>query len=67
MVSSLDHLCLHVMTPIATSDIFQTLKTFRNENGELTDCDEKKYKMLLIMTDWEILQAADVMEQVIPG
>ena len=55
------------MMPIATSDIFQTLKTFRDENGELTDCDEKKYKTLLIMTDWEILQAADVMDQVIPG
>jgi len=59
-VSSVDHLCLHIMTPLAAGDEFQKLQRLKDEIGELTDRDQKKYKALQIRTEREILQAADV-------
>ena len=59
-VSSVDHLCLHVMTPLAAGDEFQKLKRLKDEIGELTDRDQKKYRAIQIRTEREILQAADV-------
>ena len=59
-VSSVDHLCLHVMTPLAAGDEFQKLKRLKDEIGELTDRDQKKYRAIQIRTEREILKAADV-------
>ncbi len=58
--SSVDHLCLHVMTPLAAGDEFQKLQRLKNEIGELTERDQKKYRSLQTRTEREILQAADV-------
>ncbi|KAL7481216.1 hypothetical protein ACHAW6_006890 [Cyclotella cf. meneghiniana] len=58
--SSVDHLCLHVMTPLAAGDEFKKLKRLKDEVGELTDRDQKKYRALQSRTEKEILQAADV-------
>ena len=58
--SSVDHLCLHIMTPLAAGDEFKKLKRLKDEVGELTDRDQKKYRMLQSRTEKEILQAADV-------
>ena len=59
-VSSVDHLCLHIMTPLAAGDEFQKLKRLKDEIGELTDRDQKKYRAIQIRTEREILKAADV-------
>jgi len=58
--SSVDHLCLHVMTPLAAGDEFQKLQRLKDEIGELTERDQKKYRTLRTRTEREILQAADV-------
>lgn len=59
-VSSVDHLCLHIMTPLAAGDDFQKLQRLKDEIGELTNRDQKKYRAIQIRTEREILQAADV-------
>ncbi|KAL7539315.1 hypothetical protein ACHAXR_009176 [Thalassiosira sp. AJA248-18] len=59
-VSSVDHLCLHVMTPLASGDEFNKLQRLKTEVGELTERDQKKYRALRNRTEREILQAADV-------
>lgn len=58
--SSVDHLCLHVMTPLAAGDEFRKLQRLKDEIGELTQRDQKKYRSLQTRTEREILQAADV-------
>ena len=58
--SSVDHLCLHVMTPLAAGDEFQKLQRLKDEIGELSERDLKKYRSLRNRTEREILQAADV-------
>jgi len=58
--SSVDHLCLHIMTPLAAGDEFSKLQRLKNEIGELSDRDQKKYHSLRTRTEREILQAADV-------
>jgi len=58
--SSVDHLCLHVMTPLAAGDEFNKLQRLKDEIGDLTDRDQKKYRSLRNRTEREILQAADV-------
>jgi len=58
--SSVDHLCLHIMTPLAAGDEFQKLQRLKDEIGELTERDQKKYRTLRTRTEREILQAADV-------
>mmetsp|Transcript_16721 Transcript_16721/g.38610 ORF Transcript_16721/g.38610 Transcript_16721/m.38610 type:complete len:1046 (+) Transcript_16721:174-3311(+) len=58
--SSVDHLCLHVMVPQAAGDEFNKLQRLKNEIGELSERDQKKYRMLRNRTEREILQAADV-------
>lgn len=58
--SDVDHLCLHVMTPLAAGDEFQKLQRLKDEIGELTERDQKKYRALRNKTEREILQAADV-------
>jgi len=59
-ISSIDHLCLHIMTPLAAGDEYKKLQRLRDEIGELTDRDMKKYKALQTKTEREILQSADV-------
>ncbi|GKY90300.1 ATP-dependent helicase NAM7 [Mayamaea pseudoterrestris] len=58
--SSVDHLCLHIMVPLAAGDEFKKLQRLKEEIGELTERDMKKYRMLQNRTEREILQAADV-------
>jgi len=58
--SSVDHLCLHVMTPLAASDEFQKLQRLKDEIGDLSERDQKKYRALRTRTEREILQAADI-------
>lgn len=58
--SSVDHLCLHVMVPLAAGDEFQKLQRLKDEIGELTERDMKKYRTLRNRCEREILQAADV-------
>jgi regulator of nonsense transcripts 1 len=58
--SSVDHLCLHVMTPLAAGDEFKKLHRLKEEIGELTDRDMKKYRALQNRTERDILHAADV-------
>ena len=58
--SSVDHLCLHIMTPLAAGDEFKKLQRLKDEIGELSERDQKKYHMLRNRTEREILQAADV-------
>jgi regulator of nonsense transcripts 1 len=58
--SSVDHLCLHVMTPLAAGDEFNKLQRLKTEIGELSERDQKKYRSLRNKTEREILQAADV-------
>lgn len=58
--SSVDHLCLHIMIPLAAGGEFTKLQMLKNEVGELTDRDQKKYMALRTRTEREILQAADV-------
>ena len=58
-VTSVDHLCLHVMVPLA-SDEFQKLQRLKDDFGELTERDARKYRALRNKTEREILQAADV-------
>jgi regulator of nonsense transcripts 1 len=58
--SSVDHLCLHVMTPLAAGDEFKKLQRLKDEIGELSNIDQKKYRSLQNKTEREILQAADV-------
>lgn len=58
--SSVDHLCLHVMTPLAAGDEFNKLQRLKDEIGELSERDQKKYRSLRNKTEREILQAADV-------
>ena len=57
---SVDHLCLHVMTPLAAGDEFSKLQRLKDEIGELSERDQKKYRGLRNRTEREILQAADV-------
>lgn len=59
-LSSVDHLCLHVMTPLAAGDEFKKLQRLKDEIGELTERDQKKYHSLRNRTEREILQASDV-------
>jgi len=58
-VTSVDHLCLHVMVPLA-SDEFKKLQRLKDDFGELTERDARKYRALRNKTEREILQAADV-------
>ena len=58
--SSVDHLCLHVMVPQAAGDEFSKLQRLKDEIGELSERDQKKYRALRNRTEREILQAADV-------
>jgi len=58
--STVDHLCLHVMTPLAAGDEFQKLQQLKTEVGELSQRDERKFRSLKLKTEKEILQAADV-------
>jgi regulator of nonsense transcripts 1 len=58
--SSVDHLCLHVMVPQAAGDEFSKLQRLKDEIGELSERDQKKYRSLRNRTEREILQAADV-------
>ena len=58
--SSVDHLCLHVMVPQAAGDEFMKLHRLKNEIGDLSERDQKKYRSLRNRTEREILQAADV-------
>ena len=58
--SSVDHLCLHIMTPLAAGDEFSKLQRLKDEIGELSECDQKKYRALRGRTEREILQAANV-------
>lgn len=58
--STVDHLCLHVMTPLAAGDEFQKLQRLKDEVGELSERDQKKYRALRSNTEREILKAADV-------
>jgi regulator of nonsense transcripts 1 len=58
--SSVDHLCLHIMVPQAAGDEFRKLQRLRDEIGELTERDQRKYRALRNRTEREILQAADV-------
>lgn len=58
--SSVDHLCLHVMTPLAAGDEFNKLQRLKDEIGELSERDQKKYRSLRNRAEREILQAADV-------
>eukprot|EP00593_Proboscia_inermis_P016148 CAMPEP_0171319270 /NCGR_PEP_ID=MMETSP0816-20121228/95236_1 /TAXON_ID=420281 /ORGANISM="Proboscia inermis, Strain CCAP1064/1" /LENGTH=745 /DNA_ID=CAMNT_0011814771 /DNA_START=24 /DNA_END=2261 /DNA_ORIENTATION=+ len=58
--SSVDHLCLHVMTPLAAGEEFTKLQRLKDEIGELSERDQKKYRSLRYRTEREILQAADV-------
>jgi regulator of nonsense transcripts 1 len=58
--SSVDHLCLHIMTPLAAGDEFAKLQRLKDEIGELSERDQKKYRSLRNKTEREILQAADV-------
>ena len=58
--ASVNHLCLHVMTPLAAGDEFRKLQRLKDEIGELTERDQKKYRALRNRTEREILQAADV-------
>lgn len=58
--SSVDHLCLHVMTPLAAGDEFAKLQRLKDEIGDLSERDQKKYRTLRNRTEREILQAADV-------
>jgi regulator of nonsense transcripts 1 len=58
--SDVDHLCLHIMTPLAAGDELSKLQRLKDEIGELTDRDQKKYRSLRNRTEREILQAADV-------
>ena len=60
VVSNVDHLCLHIMTPMAAGDEFQKLQRLKDEIGELSNADQKKYKSLRNRTEKEILNAADV-------
>lgn len=48
------------MTPLAAGDEFQKLQRLKDEIGELTERDQKKYRALRNKTEREILQAADV-------
>ena len=59
-LSSVDHLCLHVMTPLAAGDEYSKLQRLRDEIGELSERDQRKYRSLRSRTEREILQAADV-------
>jgi regulator of nonsense transcripts 1 len=58
--SSVDHLCLHVMVPQAAGDEFNKLQRLKNEIGDLSERDQKKFRSLRNRTEREILQAADV-------
>eukprot|EP00529_Nitzschia_sp_RCC80_P005463 CAMPEP_0113504498 /NCGR_PEP_ID=MMETSP0014_2-20120614/34747_1 /TAXON_ID=2857 /ORGANISM="Nitzschia sp." /LENGTH=1043 /DNA_ID=CAMNT_0000399611 /DNA_START=152 /DNA_END=3283 /DNA_ORIENTATION=- /assembly_acc=CAM_ASM_000159 len=58
--SSVDHLCLHVMVPQAAGDEYKKLQRLKDEIGELTERDMKKYRSLRNRTERQILQAADV-------
>ena len=58
--SSVDHLCLHIMTPLVAGDEFNKLQRLKDEVGELAERDQKKYRSLRMKTEREILQAADV-------
>jgi regulator of nonsense transcripts 1 len=58
--SSVDHLCLHIMTPLAAGDEFQKLQRLKDEIGELSSQDLKKYRSIQNKTERAILQAADV-------
>lgn len=59
-VSSVDHLCLHIMTAQAAGDEYSKLQRLKDEIGELSDRDQKKFKAIQIRTEREILQSADV-------
>jgi regulator of nonsense transcripts 1 len=58
--SSVDHLCLHIMVPQAAGDEFSKLQRLKDEIGELSERDQRKYRALRNKTEREILQAADV-------
>jgi regulator of nonsense transcripts 1 len=58
--SSVDNLCLHVMVPLAAGDEYSKLQRLKDEIGELSERDQKKYRSLRNRTEREILHAADV-------
>jgi regulator of nonsense transcripts 1 len=58
--SSVDHLCLHIMVPLAAGDEFSKLQRLKDEIGDLSERDQKKFRALRNRTEREILQAADV-------
>jgi regulator of nonsense transcripts 1 len=59
-LSSVDNLCLHIMVPLAAGDEFNKLQRLKDEIGDLSERDQKKYRSLRNRTEREILQAADV-------
>jgi regulator of nonsense transcripts 1 len=58
--SSVDHLCLHVMVPLAAGEEYNRLVKLKSEAGDLNERDGKKFKSLRHKTEREILQAAHV-------
>jgi regulator of nonsense transcripts 1 len=58
--SSVDLLCWHVMTPWAAGDEYKKLQRLKDEIGDLSSFDLKKYRSIQNKTEREILQAADV-------
>jgi len=59
-VSSVDHLCLHIMTPLAAPEEFTKLQQLKDEVGELSQRDERKWRSLKLRTEKEILACADI-------
>jgi len=60
VTSSVDPLCLHIMTPLAAGDEYAKLQRLKDEIGELSARDQKKYRQIRSRTERQILQAADV-------
>lgn len=61
--SPVEHLSLHYQVRhLNTPDkaVLQKLMALRDDQGELTAADEKRYKRLKSLTEKEILKAADV-------
>ena len=58
--SSVDHLCLHMMVPQAAGKDFLKLQQLKDEVGELSARDQKRYRSLQNKTERELLKDADV-------
>eukprot|EP00520_Triparma_pacifica_P017561 CAMPEP_0118669890 /NCGR_PEP_ID=MMETSP0785-20121206/21150_1 /TAXON_ID=91992 /ORGANISM="Bolidomonas pacifica, Strain CCMP 1866" /LENGTH=1092 /DNA_ID=CAMNT_0006564619 /DNA_START=185 /DNA_END=3460 /DNA_ORIENTATION=- len=57
---AVDVLSLHVMLPLAAGKEFKKLHLLKEEVGELSNKDEKRYSYLKYKHERQILQAADV-------